>query len=215
MAYSIKEAYLTIQGEGARTGTVSVFCRFAGCNLWSGREEDRHEADCTFCDTDFVGTDGPEGGRFGTATNLVDHLQAVWSRDANKDAGPAVVFTGGEPLLQMDAALIDACHGRGFFVAVETNGTVQRPDNLDWLCVSPKKTIDFLKITRGNELKLVYPQSNIRPEDFEHLDFDYFFLQPREDGGNCFTHVPAAIAYCKQHPKWRLSLQTHKLINIP
>lgn len=215
MTYSVKEAYLTIQGEGARTGFVSLFCRFAGCNLWTGHEKDRAAADCDFCDTDFVGTDGPGGGVFGTAAELVNHLQGLWARDAGGDAAAALVFTGGEPLLQLDGALIDACHDRGCFIAVETNGTIAPRGKLDWICVSPKLPADRLQITRGNELKLVYPQAQVQPEDFVHLDFEHFFLQPRADFGDCYANVPAVIAYCKQHPRWRLSLQTHKMIDIP
>lgn len=208
--YSVKEIFYTLQGEGANAGRAAVFCRFAGCNLWSGREEDRASAVCNFCDTDFVGTDGPGGGKFADAQALAAAIDHKWEGAAGTRF---VVCTGGEPLLQLDAPLIDALHARGFEIAVETNGTIAAPDGLDWICVSPKAEAP-LKQTRGNELKLVYPQATARPERFEALDFGHFFLQPM-DGDRTDENTRAATAYCLAHPKWRLSLQTHKLIGIP
>lgn len=211
MTYQVKELYHTIQGEGANTGRSAVFLRFAGCNLWSGHEADRDAAVCRFCDTDFVGTDGPGGGRFADADALADAAAAVW---AGEDDGPRfVVCTGGEPLLQIDEPLIEALHGRGFEVAVETNGTLPAPDGIDWLCVSPKAGAAFVQRS-GHELKLVYPQEGVDPADFEHLAFDHFFLQPM-DGPTTRQNTDRAIAYCAQHPRWRLSLQVHKLLGIP
>ncbi len=207
MAYAVKDIFYTLQGEGARTGRAAVFCRFAGCNLWSGREADRAAAACRFCDTDFVGADA---GRFATADALADAVAALWPAAPGR---PYVVFTGGEPLLQLDAALVDAMHARGFEVAVETNGTVAPPPGIDWLCVSPKAGTD-LAVTRGEELKLVHPQSGLDPEDFAGLDFDHFFLQPM-DGPERVANTAAAVAYCRAHPRWRLSLQVHKLLGIP
>lgn len=210
MTYSVKEAFFTLQGEGANTGRPAVFCRFSGCNLWTGREADRAKATCTFCDTDFVGTDGLGGGRFQTATLLAQHLTSLWP-DA---PGPRfVVFTGGEPLLQLDEALVDAMHEAGFEVAVETNGTVDPPDGIDWICVSPKAGAE-LRVTKGNELKLVYPQADALPERFEGLDFETFYLQPM-DGLLRQKHTQEVLAYCMAHPRWRMSLQTHKILNIP
>jgi 7-carboxy-7-deazaguanine synthase (Cx14CxxC type) len=209
MAYAIKEIFYTLQGEGANAGRAAVFCRFAGCNLWSGREQDRAAAICNFCDTDFVGTDGDGGGKFATAGELGDAIAAQWPSDPRGER--FVVCTGGEPLLQLDQALIDALHARGFFIAVETNGTVPVPEGVDWVCVSPKIG-STLVVTSGSELKLVYPQ-NIDPASFESLRFQHFFLQPK-DGADAPASVQAAIAYCKDHPVWRLSLQTHKLIGI-
>ena len=210
MGYAVKEIFRTLQGEGAQSGRAAVFCRFAGCNLWSGREQDRAEAACSFCDTDFVGMDGPGGGRFADAEALADAVAAEW--------GPApehryVVLTGGEPLLQVDARLIDALHARGFEIAVETNGTRPAPDGLDWICVSPKADVP-LALTRGDELKLVFPQEKAPPARFEQLDFAHFFLQPM-DGADADAALAATLAYCAEHPKWRLSLQTHKMIGIP
>ncbi len=207
--YSIKEAYYTLQGEGAQTGRAAVFLRFAGCNLWTGREEDRAEAVCTFCDTDFVGTDGPSGGTFRGEEALADHVAALWPGGGK----PYVVCTGGEPLLQIKPALVEALHARGFEVAVETNGTRPVVEGLDWICVSPKATAP-LKLTQGDELKLVYPQPDAMPERFAHLDFDHFFLQPM-DGPDVEANTEKAIAYCLAHPQWRLSLQTHKVLAIP
>jgi len=210
MTYAVKELFKTLQGEGAHAGRAAVFCRFAGCNLWSGREGDRAAALCTFCDTDFVGTDGEGGGKFAQAQQLADAIAATWGDDA---ARRYVVFTGGEPLLQLDAALIDAVHAHGFAIAIETNGTLPAPAGIDWICVSPKGAAPVV-IERGNELKLVYPQRDARPEAFAHLDFEHFFLQPM-DGPARAAHTGQAVQYCMQHPQWRLSLQTHKYIGIP
>ena len=209
--YSVKELFYTLQGEGANAGRPAVFCRFAGCNLWTGREQDRESAVCTFCDTDFVGTDGEGGGKFANADALADAVEAAWASGAAHER--FVVCTGGEPLLQLDAALIEALHARGFEIAVETNGTIAAPEGIDWICVSPKADAE-LKQLRGDELKLVYPQVKAQPERFERLDFQYFFLQPM-DGAETEENTRAATAYCLAHPKWRLSLQTHKLIGIP
>lgn len=209
MTYQVKEIFHTLQGEGCHAGRPAVFVRFAGCNLWTGREEDRADAVCTFCDTDFVGTDGAGGGKFMSANDLADAAAAAWPA-----AGPKFcVLTGGEPMLQIDAALIDALHGAGFEIAVETNGTLAAADGIDWICVSPKSTAPLAQ-TSGDELKLVYPQPDALPERFEHLDFRHFLLQPM-DGPDAAAHTEAAVAYCKAHPKWRLSLQTHKLLGIP
>lgn len=211
MAYTVKELFYTLQGEGAQTGRPAVFCRFAGCNLWTGREADRARAICTFCDTDFVGTDGPGGGRFATAEALAAAVAAAWP---DREAGRKyVVCTGGEPLLQLDEPLIDALHALGFEVAVETNGTQEPPAGLDWICVSPKAGAE-LRLRRGHELKLVYPQPGAEPERFGDLDFDHFFLQPM-DGPAREANTRAALHYCLAHPRWRLSLQTHKLLGIP
>lgn len=214
MAYQVKEIFHTLQGEGARTGRPAVFCRFAGCNLWSGREADRSGAACRFCDTDFVGTDGPGGGKFATAEELAAAAAARWPAGAPR-ARPYVVCTGGEPLLQLDQALIAALHQRGFEVAVETNGTLPAPPGLDWICVSPKASAPLI-LTHGDELKLVYPQSEpeAQPERFVDLAFEHFFLQPL-DGPDREAHTRAAIAWCLAHPQWRLSLQAHKLLGIP
>lgn len=209
--YSVKEIFYTLQGEGANAGRPAVFCRFAGCNLWSGREQDRASAVCTFCDTDFVGTDGEGGGKFADADALANAVEAAWA--SGTDHNRFVVCTGGEPLLQLDAALIATLHAKGFEIAVETNGTIAAPDGIDWICVSPKADAE-LKQLRGDELKLVYPQPKAQPERFEGLDFRYFFLQPM-DGAEQEENTSAATAYCLAHPKWRLSLQTHKLIGIP
>jgi 7-carboxy-7-deazaguanine synthase (Cx14CxxC type) len=209
MSYSVKEIYLTLQGEGGQHGRAAVFCRFAGCNLWSGREEDRATAVCTFCDTDFVGIDGPGGGRFGTADDLAAAVLAAWGPEAHRRL---VVFTGGEPLLQLDGPLIVALRGLGFEIAVETNGTIAAPEGLDWICVSPKADAPLAQRS-GQELKLVYPQAGVDPERFEALDFERFFLQPM-DGPDRETNTRQAIAYCLQRPRWRLSVQTHKYIGI-
>lgn len=209
--YSVKEIFYTLQGEGANAGRPSVFCRFAGCNLWTGREQDRAKAVCTFCDTDFVGTDGEGGGKFVDAEALASAIEATWQTGARDNR--FVVCTGGEPLLQLDAALIDALHKRDFEIAVETNGTVEAPAGLDWICVSPKAD-SVLKIASGHELKLVFPQTKAMPERFEALAFQHFYLQPM-DGPEVAENTKAATAYCLAHPKWRLSLQTHKLIGIP
>jgi 7-carboxy-7-deazaguanine synthase (Cx14CxxC type) len=212
MSYAVKEIFYTLQGEGANSGRPAVFCRFAGCNLWSGREEDRADATCRFCDTDFVGTDGAGGGRFADAAALARQIRSAWPDD-----GAArerfVVCTGGEPLLQLDQPLVDALHGEGFTIAVETNGTCAPPEGLDWICVSPKAGAPLL-LTRGQELKLVYPQDGIEPRRFEDLAFDHFFLQPM-DGPERQRNTARAVEYCLAHPRWRLSLQTHKFIGIP
>ncbi|ACL61505.1 7-carboxy-7-deazaguanine synthase [Methylobacterium nodulans] len=210
MSYAVKEIFHTLQGEGAQAGRAAVFCRFAGCNLWSGREADRADAICRFCDTDFVGTDGEGGGRFADAEALAAAIAAAWG--GGRD-GRYVVFTGGEPLLQLDAPLLAAVHARGFATAVETNGTQDAPEGLDWICVSPKAGAP-LRITRGDELKLVYPQAGLRPEDLVGLDFRHFWLQPM-DGPDRLANTEAAVAYCLRDARWRLSLQTHKLIGIP
>jgi 7-carboxy-7-deazaguanine synthase len=213
MSYAVKELYHTLQGEGAHAGRAAVFCRFAGCNLWSGREEDRAGAICRFCDTDFVGTDGPGGGRFADAGALAAAIARCWASSSGPGGRPYVVCTGGEPLLQIDAALIDALHGLGFEIGVETNGTIAPPPGLDWVCVSPKAQATLV-VNRGDELKLVYPQAGGEPERFEALGFTHFFLQPM-DGPDQAANIAAATAYCRTHPHWRLSLQTHKLIGIP
>lgn len=210
MAYAVKEIFYTLQGEGAQAGRAAVFCRFAGCNLWSGREQDRHSAVCSFCDTDFVGTDGDGGGKFATPEALAGAVGAAWPH--GKEARRYVVCTGGEPLLQLDAPLIEALHAAGFEIAVETNGTQEPPPGLDWICVSPKAGAD-LELRAGNELKLVYPQAGAMPERFATLEFDHFFLQPM-DGPVLEANTQAALAYCLAHPRWRLSLQTHKLLGI-
>ena len=261
MSYAVKEIFYTLQGEGAQTGRAAVFCRFAGCNLWSGREQDRAAAICKFCDTDFADTDGPGGGKFATAEALAEAIEASWvtrrlgkttadphstpialaisaqgrrsttagaanfAQDdktkgaarffAQDDGGKRrfVVCTGGEPLLQLDAALIDALHGRGFEIAIETNGTMAAPEGLDWICVSPKAGTE-LRQRRGDELKLVYPQAGAEPESFADLDFRHFFLQPM-DGPAREENTQLALVYCLEHPLWRMSLQTHKLLGIP
>jgi 7-carboxy-7-deazaguanine synthase len=211
--YAVKELFLTLQGEGAHSGRAAVFCRFAGCNLWSGREADRAGAECRFCDTDFVGTDGEGGGRFATPDELAAAISALWPMLEHGDTGRYVVLTGGEPLLQVDEPLLDALHAAGFTCAVETNGTIAAPRGLDWICVSPKAGTE-LALKKGNELKLVFPQAGVDPADLLDLDFEHFFLQPM-DGPNVATYTQAAVAYCLGHPRWRLSLQTHKFIGIP
>ena len=209
MTYSVKEIYYTLQGEGAHTGRAAVLLRFAGCNLWSGREQDRAQAVCNFCDTDFVGTDGMGGGKFATPEALAEWVASRWPGGGK----PYVVCTGGEPLLQLDEPAIAALHAHGFEVAVETNGTQPAPAGLDWICVSPKADAPVV-LTKGHELKLVYPQPLAPPERFAGLDFEHFFLQPL-DGLQKNRHTRAAIDYCLAHPQWRLSLQTHKLLGIP
>jgi 7-carboxy-7-deazaguanine synthase len=211
MTYSVKEIFYTLQGEGGQAGRAAVFCRFAGCNLWNGLERDRASAVCDFCDTDFVGTDGPGGGKFKTAEQLAAAIAGQWPSD--QSGTPYVVCTGGEPLLQVDAALIEALHAQGFEVAVETNGTIKAPAGLDWICVSPKADAK-LEQTSGNELKLVFPQQKIKPENVEGLAFDHFFLQPM-DGEQVAANTQATVEYCLAHPKWRLSLQMHKQLGIP
>jgi 7-carboxy-7-deazaguanine synthase (Cx14CxxC type) len=210
MSYAVKEIFHTLQGEGRNAGRSAVFCRFAGCNLWSGREIDRATAVCTFCDTDFLGTDGAGGGRFATADELASAVAACWRGNAGRRF---VVLTGGEPLLQADDALVIALHAHGFEIAVETNGTVVPPAGLDWICVSPKAGAPPV-LTRGNELKLVFPQAGAEPERFEQLSFDHFLLQPM-DGPAREASTAAAVRYCLAHPRWQLSLQTHKLLGIP
>ena len=209
MSYAVKEIFLTLQGEGAHTGRAAVFCRFAGCNLWSGREEDRASANCRFCDTDFVGTDGSLGDRYASADELADMVGAQWTGD---DSNRYVVLTGGEPLLQVDGPLIAALHARKFSIAVETNGTIKPPEGLDWICVSPKAGAG-LTLRQGHELKLVYPQEGAEPEDFAGLAFERFSLQPM-DGPDVIENTARAVAYCLRHPQWRLSLQTHKTLGI-
>jgi 7-carboxy-7-deazaguanine synthase (Cx14CxxC type) len=214
VAYTVKEIYYTLQGEGARTGRAAVFCRFAGCNLWSGREEDRATAACWFCDTDFVGIDGPGGGRFATAEDLASAIAGCWRDAAAVDEGarPYVVFTGGEPLLQLDAPLVEACHAPGFEIAVETNGTIAPPPGIDWLTVSPKPN-STLVVTSGQELKLVYPH-DVDPAAVADLSFEVLYLQPL-DGPERAENTARVLEYCRRHPRWRLSLQTHKLLGIP
>jgi 7-carboxy-7-deazaguanine synthase len=210
MTYAVKEIFYTLQGEGGQAGRPAVFCRFAGCNLWSGLERDRKTAICQFCDTDFIGTDGENGGKFQTPEALAAAVKAQW---AGTGGTPLVVCTGGEPLLQLDSALIGAFSAAGFEIAVESNGTVLPPEGIDWLCISPKIGADMI-VTEGQELKLVYPQPSGDPAQFEHLDFQHFFLQPM-DCDQQAEHTAAAVTYCKAHPQWRLSLQTHKVIDIP
>ena len=209
MSYAVKEIFLTLQGEGMQAGRAAVFCRFAGCNLWSGREADRAHAHCRFCDTDFVGTDGTKGGRYASAEALADAIAGEWIA---ADRERFCVLTGGEPLLQVDDALIAALHARRFRIAVETNGTLAPPQNLDWICVSPKGA-NPLAITTGHELKLVFPQADAPPELFASLAFDHHLLQPM-DGSDVADNTRAAIAYCLAHPRWRLSVQTHKHLGI-
>jgi 7-carboxy-7-deazaguanine synthase len=211
--YSVKEIYYTLQGEGANTGRAAIFCRFSGCNLWTGREQDRATATCKFCDTQFFGTDGPGGGKFETAGELADKVAATWPSATALRARPLVVCTGGEPLLQLNEELIGEFHRRGFEVAVETNGTQVPPLGLDWICVSPKAGTELV-VKSGNELKLVYPQANAAPEQFEKLNFDWLFLQPM-DGLERDRNTRLALNYCLEHPQWRLSLQTHKMLQIP
>jgi 7-carboxy-7-deazaguanine synthase (Cx14CxxC type) len=212
MTYLVKEIYYTLQGEGTHAGRPAVFCRFSYCNLWTGREKDRWRATCQFCDTDFVGTNGPGGGKFATAAELAAAVSAAWPVHAHAHATPYVVCTGGEPLLQLDEPAVDALHVAGFEVGVETNGTRQAPAGLDWICVSPKAAAP-LKLTRGSELKLVYPQEAAPPEMFEGLDFQRLLLQPM-DGPEREKNTRLAVEYCLAHPHWRLSLQTHKYIGI-
>ena len=210
MTYSVKEIFLTLQGEGGQAGKAAVFCRFAGCNLWTGREQDRAKAVCAFCDTDFVGTDGENGGKFATADDLAAAVEAQWT------GGPddrLVVCTGGEPFLQLDAAAIAALHARGFQIAVESNGTLAAPAGIDWICISPKADAPVIQ-TSGQELKLVFPQDKAMPERFADLDFERFYLQPM-DGPDRDRNTQLAVAYCLSHPQWRLSVQTHKYLGLP
>lgn len=211
MTYTVKECFYTLQGEGVHAGRPAVFCRFSGCNLWTGREADRATAVCTFCDTDFIGV-GPDGGKFATADALAQFVKSRWPASAPDDVRPFVVCTGGEPLLQLDVTAIDALHAVGFEIAVETNGTQLAPAGLDWICVSPKADAP-LALTRGDELKLVFPQPRAMPERFETLSFRHFLLQPM-DGPDAAENTRAALAYCLAHPRWRLSVQTHKALGI-
>ena len=229
MTYAVKELFLSLQGEGAQAGRVSVFCRFAGCNLWSGLERDRATAQCRFCDTDFVGTDGQNGGKFADAEALANAITAIWNKGEETKTHPRayVVFTGGEPCLQLDTPLLAAMAARGFETAIETNGTLPVPKGVDWICVSPKPRSTLVQ-KQGNELKFIYPQSEIAPHDFAALNFDHYFLQPLEVqgamlndaggaggvGGDTQANIQAAIAYCLEHPQWRLSLQTHKILSL-
>ena len=213
MTYAVKEIFFTLQGEGANTGRPAVFCRFAGCNLWTGREEDRAQATCQFCDTDFVGVDGPGGGKFATADALARAVSEKWPANVSARARKLVVCTGGEPLLQMDDEVVTALHEQGFEIAIETNGTQLPPGDIDWICVSPKAGAPLV-LTSGNELKLVYPQQGATPERFADLDFEQFFLQPM-DGPDRERNTELALSYCLSHPQWRLSIQTHKLLGIP
>jgi 7-carboxy-7-deazaguanine synthase len=210
MTYAVKEIFYTLQGEGANAGRPAVFCRFAGCNLWSGREEDRESAVCRFCDTDFVGTDGENGGKYRDAAALVDRIASLWPEG---EAHRFVVCTGGEPMLQMDEPLVSALHRAGFQVAIETNGSLPVLESIDWICVSPKADAPLV-VTRGNELKVVVPQDNQRLADYAQLDFEYFLVQPM-DGPSRELNTRLAIDWCKRHPRWRLSMQTHKYLNIP
>jgi 7-carboxy-7-deazaguanine synthase len=213
MSYAVKEIFYSLQGEGANTGRPSVFCRFAGCNLWSGREEDRATAVCRFCDTEFVGTDGSGGGRFASASDLAQAVAAMWPVQDLSRTRPLVICTGGEPLLQLDEPLVTALHDRGFEVAIETNGTRLPPPGIDWICVSPKARADLV-LQSGDELKLIFPQAGAEPARFEHLDFRHFFLQPLDDPTRS-VNTQLALRYCLEHPQWRLSLQTHKFLGIP
>ncbi len=210
MSYKVKEIFYTLQGEGMHAGRPAVFCRFSLCNLWTGRERDRPRAICQFCDTDFLGTDGPGGGKFATADDLADAVEAAWPLGWTSNR--MVVCTGGEPLLQLDEAAIDALHRRGFYVAVETNGTRVPPKGIDWLCVSPKVGSELV-VTSGDELKFVYPQKEVEPSTFEHLDFGTFRVQPM-DGPDVVANTALAVDYCLNHPTWQLSLQTHKYLGI-
>ncbi len=219
MSYSVKECYLTVQGEGVQAGITAVFLRFSGCNLWTGREKDRTKAVCQFCDTDFIGTDGPGGGRFKTAEDLAYHVDGFWPDNSMGRETAWVVCTGGEPALQLDEALISAFHDKGFKVAIETNGTIALPKGIDWICVSPKAKAKLVQ-RKGHELKLVFPQAENKPEDFVDLDFENFSLQPLDEtylgeATKKAAHSQAAFDYCLQNPKWRLSIQTHKYIGVP
>jgi 7-carboxy-7-deazaguanine synthase (Cx14CxxC type) len=212
MTYYVKSIFLSIQGEGLRSGSLSVFCRFSGCNLWSGLEKDRSTATCDFCDTDFVGQDGLGGGKYSTSSVLADAIYSAWKPIRNRRDEKFVIFTGGEPLLQLDDQLISAMKKRGFKVALETNGTILAPDGIDWLCVSPKYKAKFIQ-RQGDELKIVYPQSGLNPANYKDLDFSHFFLQPKY-GSRLDTNTEQVLQYCGQHPQWKVSLQTHKLFAI-
>jgi len=211
MTYAVKEMFYSLQGEGAQVGRSAVFCRFAGCNLWNGREDDRHQAICSFCDTDFVGTDGPDGGKFKSPADLAATLASLWPA-AKGEGRPLVICTGGEPLLQLDEPLVEALHHAGFEIAIETNGTIAPPPGLDWVCVSPKAGAPMV-VEAGDELKLVFPQHEALPARFEDTAFDHLWLQPM-DGPELEDNTRRAVAYCLEHPRWRLSLQTHKLLGI-
>lgn len=210
--YAVKELFYTLQGEGARVGRPAVFLRFAGCNLWNGREEDRGNAICSFCDTDFVGTDGTFGGKYEKAMDLATQAKSLWPVANEFKSKPYIVCTGGEPLLQLDSELIDALHQLGFEVAIETNGTIDIPRGIDWVCMSPKPNT-VIKVLRGNELKFVYPQKELNPEVFEAFDYEHFFIQPM-DGSDVKQNIQLSLAYCLSNPQWKLSLQTHKLLGI-
>ena len=213
MTYTVKEIFYTLQGEGFFSGRAAVFCRFTGCNLWSGHEHHRDSAVCQFCDTDFLGTDGEGGGRFKSAKSLADQIDKIWSKETNNQDSRFVVCTGGEPLLQLDDSLITELHQRHFFVAVETNGTQDAPSDVDWLTVSPKAGAQLI-LERGDELKLVHPQNGINPESYEKLNFDNFYLQPM-DGPQLESNTKYMIEFCRLNPMWKVSLQTHKLLDIP
>ena len=212
MNYSVKEIFYSLQGEGAQAGRPAVFCRFSGCNLWSGLEKDRDSSICGFCDTDFVGTNGAEGGVFGSSEELAAAIDLMWPPFEKEKARKLVVCTGGEPLLQLDAPLLDALHEREFEIAAETNGTLLPPEGLDWICVSPKANAE-LKLKKGNELKIVFPQENLSPETFRHFEFEHFFLQPM-DGPDLEVNIRKTVEYVMAHPGWRLSLQIHKILGI-
>lgn len=213
MNYVVKEIFYTLQGEGAQSGRPAVFLRFSGCNLWSGREEDRNTAVCQFCDTDFVGTDGPEGGRYVNPEKLACAVAKRWPTDGTMRGKPLVVCTGGEPLLQLDLPLVKALHKQGFEIALETNGTVLPPPGIDWICVSPKAKTNLL-VTQGQEIKLVFPQQDVDPKQYEHLDFEHFFLQPM-DGLHIERNTRQAVDFCLAHPQWSISLQIHKILHLP
>lgn len=210
--YSVKEIFYTLQGEGQRTGRPAVFLRFSGCNLWNGKESDRESALCNFCDTDFVGTDGLHGGKYATAGELAAQVHSLWPKEV-RDSKPYVVCTGGEPLLQLNTSLIDALHDVGFEIAIETNGTISPPNGIDWICMSPKPDTKIV-LVKGDELKFVYPQNKLQPESFQDLEFKHFYLQPMAST-HLQTNVQLCITYCLEHPKWSLSLQTHKILGIP
>jgi 7-carboxy-7-deazaguanine synthase len=210
--YSVKEIFYTLQGEGARTGRPAVFMRFAGCNLWSGREEDREKAICTFCDTDFVGTDGSDGGKYRTADELATKIKSLWPGTGNPQIKPYIVCTGGEPLLQLDTPLIDALHDAGFEIAIETNGTMEVPQGIDWICMSPKPNTE-IKVRKGNELKFIYPQKELDPHSFSDYEFDHFYIQPM-DNSNLEANIRQSLSFCLSNPQWKLSLQTHKMLGI-
>ncbi len=211
--YTVKEIYYTMQGEGFHTGRPAVFLRFAGCNLWSGLERDRAGAVCNFCDTDFVGTDGPGGGKFETAEALAAKVRSIWNENDTTDPNPFTVLTGGEPLLQLDESLVGALHDAGLEIAIETNGTLQVPDGVDWICVSPKAGAEFVQQS-GDEIKIIIPQDGIDPADYAALDFDHFFLQPM-DGPALTRNTEDVVAFCEEHPSWKVSLQTHKALGLP